>query len=83
MCVPYVAKNLIVRAFNLTSRTNETRQIEWHETCKFKSKLDASACNKKQKLNEDKCRCECKELIDKGIFNKGFIWNPNNCQSEY
>ena len=29
----------------------------------------------KQRWNEDKCRCECKELIDKGICDKGFIWN--------
>ena len=25
-----------------------------------------------------KCRSECKELIDKGIHDKGFIWNPSN-----
>ena len=24
-------------------------------------------CNNKQRWNEDKCRCECTELIDKGI----------------
>ena len=23
--------------------------------------------------------CECKELIDKGVCDKGFIWNPSNC----
>ena len=32
--------------------------------------------------NEDKCRCECKELIDKGVCNKGFIWNPSNYECE-
>ena len=33
--------------------------------------------------NEDKGRCECKkDLIDKGICNKGFIWNPSNCGCE-
>ena len=32
--------------------------------------------------NKDKCRCECKELIDKGVYNKGYIWNPNNCECE-
>ena len=26
--------------------------------------------------------CECKELIDKGVCNKEFIWNPSNCDSE-
>ena len=29
-----VVKNLNVRVFNLMSRTNETRHIKWHETCK-------------------------------------------------
>ena len=48
-----------VKVFNLVSRTNETRHIKWHKTCK----------------------CECKELIDKGICDKGFIWDPsNNCK---
>ena len=28
----------------------------------------------------DKCRCECKELIDKRMFDKGFIWNPSSCE---
>ena len=26
--------------------------------------------------------CECKELIDKDLCDKGFIWNPNNCECE-
>ena len=33
MCVPDVVKNLNVKVFNIMSRTNETRHIEWHETC--------------------------------------------------
>ena len=64
------------------SRTNETRYIEWHETCKCKGRLDAKVCNNKQMWNNDKCRCECKELIDKGIYDTGFIWNPINCECE-
>ena len=35
-----------------------------------------------QRWNKNKCRCECKELIDEGICNKGFIWNPSNCECE-
>ena len=27
-------------------------------------------------------RCECKELIDKGVCDKGFIRNPSNCECE-
>ena len=32
-----------------TLRTNETRHIEWHETCKCKCRLDTSVCNNKQR----------------------------------
>ena len=31
MFVPEIIKNLNVKVFNLMSRTNETRFIEWHE----------------------------------------------------
>ena len=82
MCVPDVVKNLNVKAFNLMSRTNETRHIKWHETYKCKCRLDASVCNNKQRWNDDKCRCICEELIDKGVCDKGFIWNPSNCECE-
>ena len=60
LCVPNAVKNINVKVFNLVSRTNETRHIEWHETCKCKCTLDASACNNEQHWNEDECRCECK-----------------------
>ena len=33
-------------------------------------------------MNDDKCGCECKELIDKEICDNGFIWNPRNCDYE-
>ena len=69
-------------SFISMSRTNETRHIKWHETCKCKCRLDASVCNNKLRWNNDKCRCECKGLIDKGICDKGYIWNPSNCKCE-
>ena len=49
-----------VKVFNLMSRTNETRHIEWHKTCKCKCRLDGSVRNNKQPGNDDRCRCECK-----------------------
>ena len=64
------------------SRTNETRHIKWHKTCKCKCTLDANICNIKQRWNDDIRICECKELIDKGTCDKGFIWNPSNCECE-
>ena len=42
LCVPNTIKNINVKAFNPMSRTNETRHIEWHKTCKCKCRLDAS-----------------------------------------
>ena len=82
ICVPDTLKDLNVRVFNLMSRTNETRHIKWHETCKFICRSNKVICNSKQRWNEDKCRCECKELIDKGVCNKGYVWNPSNCECE-
>ena len=82
VCVWDVIKNLNVKVFNLMSRTNETRPIKWHETCKCKCRINASACNNKRYWNEDKCMCECKEFIDKGICDKGFIWDASNCECE-
>ena len=73
ICVRDAVKNLNVKVFSLMSRTNETRLIEWHETCKCECRLDAIVCNNKQRWNKNKCRCECKELIDKGLCGKGFI----------
>ena len=82
LCVSDTVKNINAKLFNLMSRTNETRHIEWHKTCKCKCRLDASVCNNKQRCNKDKCRCECKVLIDKRICDVGFIWNPSNCECE-
>ena len=48
----------------------------------IKCRWGGSVCNNKQLWNDDKCRCECKELIDKGVCEKGSIWNPSNCECE-
>ena len=68
MCVLDVVKNLNVKVFNLMSRTNKTRHVEWHETCKCKCRLGSNLRNNKQRWNDDKCRCECKKLIDKAFI---------------
>ena len=83
LCVPNVVKNINIRVFNLMSWSNQTRHIERHESCKCKCRLDARVCNNKQRWC-DKCRCECKELIEKERCDKGFIWNPSdwNCECD-
>ena len=82
LCVSDVVKKINLKVFNLMARANETRHIKAHETCKFKCRLGASVCNNKQRCKEDKCRCECKELIDKGICYEVFIRNRSNCECE-
>ena len=69
ICAPDTIKNLNVKVFNLMSLTNEARDIEWHESFKCICRLDPIICNNKQQLNEDVC-------------DKGFIWNPSNCECE-
>ena len=78
--VPDVIKDLNVKVFNLMSRANETRQIKWHESCKSICRLDKIICNNKQRWNKDKYRCEYKQLVDKGVCEKGYTWNPSNCE---
>ena len=59
ICVPDAVKDLNVKVFNPMSRTNETRDIKWHESCKCECRLDACVCNNKKRWNDDKCHCEC------------------------
>ena len=82
LCVSDTIKNINVKIFNLMLRTNKARHTECHETFKCKCRLDASVFNNKQRWGEDKCRSKCKELINKGMCDKGFIWNPSNCECE-
>ena len=77
-----VVKNINIKVFNQISRTNETRYVSWHGTCACKCRLNASVSNNKQRWNNDKCRCECKELIGEGRCDKVFIWNPSICEWE-
>ena len=67
LCVHSSINNINVKVFDLMSRSNQTKHIEWHEICKCKCLPDSSVCNDKQRWNKDKCRCEYKELIDKRI----------------
>ena len=49
LCVSDVVKDMNIKVFNLMLRSNETRLIEWHETCNLKCRLDTSICNNKDK----------------------------------
>ena len=60
VCVSDIMKNLNIKVFDLMSRINQTRFIEWHETCKCECKFGENICNNKQRWNKNKCRYECK-----------------------
>ena len=72
-------QNINLKAFNLISWNDGIKEIKWHESCKCECRLNSIVCNNKQKWNKDKSKCECKELVEKQECDKGFIWNPSNC----
>ena len=82
ICVSDAVKDLNMTVFNRMSRINEKRHIKCHETCKCECRLDASIYNNKQHWNDDKCWCEFKGLINKGVCDEGYAWNPSNCECE-
>ena len=46
-------------------------------------RLSVTVCNSKQIWKDDKCRFECrKDLVDRIVCDKGFSWNPSNCECE-
>ena len=55
ICVPDVVKDVNIKVFNLMSKSNETKNIKWHETRKCECGLDAIVCNDKQLWNKNKC----------------------------
>ena len=75
-------KKISLKVLNLMSWINQTKQIKWHESCKCQCRLNSVVCNNKQKWNKNKCKLECKELVEKQECDKRFIYNPSNCNCE-
>ena len=83
LCVPNIIKNVNIRVYNFLIRLDETRNVLWHESCKYVCRLNSSVCNSKQIWNSDTCRCDCNEDFA-GIINctKGYMWNPSTCECQ-
>ena len=83
LCVPNIIKRINMKVYNFLMRLNETRNVLWHESCKFICNLNSSVCNIKQIWNSDTCRCDCNEDFA-GIMtcNKGYMWNPSTCECQ-
>ena len=81
LCVPNVIKGLNMK--DVLTMLNETRNVLWHESCKYVCKLNSSVCNNKQIWNSNTCRCDCNEDFA-GMINcaKGYTWNPSTCECQ-
>ena len=55
------------------SRTNETRHIEWNETCKCKCGLDARVCNNKRRWNNENVDVNANTDWQKNIWYKIYL----------
>ena len=83
LCVPNVIKRVYMQVYNFLMRLNETRNVLWHESCKYVCKLNLSVCNNKQIWNDDTCRCDCNEYFTDIIScDKRYTWNPSTCECQ-
>ena len=73
---------VVLTLFNLMSRVHETIHTICHKSCTCICRLTSSIWNSWQVWNKDCGRCVCKELVDKGICDKGYTWNSSNCNCE-
>ena len=67
MCIPDIVKNVTIKMFDLMNLENTTKQVEFHESCKYVCKINSSVCSEKQRFYENKCRWEC--LVNKKCQN--------------
>ena len=83
ICVPKIIKNVNMKVYNFLMRLNETRNVLWHESCKYVCRLNSSVCNSKQIWNSDTCRCDCnKDFAEVLSYDKGYTWNPSTCECQ-
>ena len=66
----------------MITEINESKTLTKHILCKCKCRLDGRKCNLNPKLNNDKCRYECKKSKFHHVFEKKYIWNPATCSYE-
>ena len=79
VCVPNKTEGLNLSAFNIITRTNESKTLTEQISCKSKYKFDGKSCNSDQWWNNDKCRCECKKC---DACEKDYVWNLAICNCE-
>ena len=63
----------------MITRINEVRGVVKHISCDRECKFNSTTCHSNQKLNNDKCQCECKKYP---TTKKDYSWNPRACIRE-
>ena len=63
LCVPNETEYINLRVFNMITRINKSKTLTKLISCKCKCKFDGKKCNSDQWWNNDKCWCECKNIM--------------------
>ena len=62
VCVPNKTEDLNLSVFNMITGINESTLTK-HVSSKCKCKFDSRKCHSNQKWSNNKCWCECKNII--------------------
>ena len=68
-------RRLKLHVFNMITGINESRTLTKHAPCKCECKFDGRKSNMDQKLNNNKCWCDCKNPKEH-VCKKGYFWVP-------
>ena len=63
----------------MITRIYEAKALIKYISCDYKFKFSSTTCNLNQKLNNNKCQCDCKKYY---TSKKCYIWNPSTCICE-
>ena len=61
--VPNKTEGLNLSVFNMITGINKSKTLTKHTPCECKCKFDGGKCNSDQWWNNNKCQCECKNVI--------------------
>ena len=62
VCALNKTEDLILSVFNMITGISESKILAKHTSCQCKCKFDDRKYNLNQKWNNEKCRCECKNV---------------------
>ena len=82
LCIPNKTEDLhlnIYIMFNMITRTNESKTLTKHMSCECKCKFDRTKCNSNKWWNNNKFRCERKNIH---VCEKDYAWKSATCNCE-